>query len=252
MTTKIINLDEKGLTRNYKDDDQFVTANGTDKDISELVADHKEALSQEIMGKRLGYSDSLQERLQFIHTESVVRADLVNFIVADVESGKLKMEEDGVAIKKASLLASIRRFNKGNEFVSDYMTTSEGVIRLGITGEGNRGIELYLAHVVGDALSYLTCIELDALFMMVKEIGRYQRKYFNMNDEYTRKHREMHDFMWGYSIVFDNDIFNDVDVIEEQLNASYDTYTSIRNLVDVANDIADHRLKTLEEGEAQR
>lgn len=251
MSTKIINLDEKGLTRNYKEDAQFVHSRRTDAGIAELVSDHREEISQEIIERRSEYSDSLQDRLQDIHHEALVRADLVRFIVADAESGKLKMEDDGVTIKKTSLLASIRRFKKNNVSANDYMTNTEGVIPLSITDDSNRSTRLYLAHIVGNAPSYLDCIELDALFVKIRAIGGYQREYFNTNDEYTRKHREMHEFMWEYRIVFDNDIFNDVEVTDEQVNSSYSTYTSIRNLIDVANDIADHRLKTLEEGEAQ-
>ena len=248
MNPKIINLDEKGLTRNYKEDARFLHVYGKYNELLNLIREHKEQISQDIIDAMPEYSEDLQKSLHDIHTEAVVRADLVNFIVADVESGKLKMEEDGVTIKKASLLASIRRFKKDNVYIDDYLTTTEGVVPLGITDDRNRSTRLYLAHIVGNAPSYLTCIERDALCKTIKEIGKYQREYFNTNDEYTIKHREMHGFMWDYRIVFDNDIFNDVDVTEEQLNASYDTYTSIRNLTDVANAIADHRLKTLEEG----
>ena len=254
MTTKIINLDEKGLTRNYKEDTRFLQVYGKDNELVNMIREHKEQLSQDIIDAMPDYSEDLQKRLHDIHAEALVRADLVRFILAEAESGRLKMEEDGVTIKKASLLASIRRFKRDNVGIDEHLnlTTIEGAILLSITDYRNRRIRLYLSHIISEAPSDLVCIELNALFLKIKEIGRYQRKYFNTNDEHTRKQREMHDFMWGYSIVFDNDIFNDVDVIEEQLNASYDTYTSIRNLVDVANDIADHRLKTLEEGEAQR
>ena len=252
MNPKIINLDEKGLTR-------FLQVYGKDNELLNLIREHKEQISQDIIDAMPEYSEDLQKRLHDIHAEALVRADLVRFILAEAESGRLKMEEDGVTIKKASLHASIRRFKRDNVGIDDYLnlttinlTTIEGAILLSITDDRNRRIRLYLSHIVSEAPSDLVCIELNALFLKIKEIGRYQRKYFNTNDEHTRKQREMHDFMWGYSIVFDNDIFNDVDVTEEQLNASYDTYTSIRNLVDVANDIADHRLKTLEEGEAQR
>lgn len=254
MNPKIINLDEKGLTRNYKEDARFLHVYGKYNELLNLIREHKEQISQDIIDAMPEYSEDLQKRLHDIHAEALVRADLVRFILAEAESGRLKIEEDGVTIKKASLLASIRRFKRDNVGIDEYLnlTTIEGAIMLSITDYRNRRIRLYLSHIISGAPSDLDCIEIDALFSKVREIGRYQREHFNTNDEYTCKHREMHDFMWEHSIVFDNDIFNDVDVTEGQLNASYDTYTSIRNLVDVANDIADHRLKTLEEGEAQR
>lgn len=253
MNPKIINLDEKGLTRNYKEDTRFLQVYGKDNELVNMIREHKEQLSQDIIDAMPDYSEDLQKRLHDIHAEALVRADLVRFILAEAESGRLKMEEDGVTIKKASLHASIRRFKRDNVGIDEHLnlTTIEGAILLSITDYRNRRIRLYLSHIVGNAPSYLDCIELDALFVKIRAIGGYQREYFNTNDEYTRKHREMHEFMWEYRIVFDNDIFNDVEVTDEQVNSSYSTYTSIRNLIDVANDIADHRLKTLEEGEAQ-
>lgn len=95
MNPKIINLDEKGLTRNYKEDARFLQVYGKYNELLNLIREHKEQISQDIIDAMPEYSEDLQKRLHDIHAEALVRADLVRFILAEAESGRLKMGEDG-------------------------------------------------------------------------------------------------------------------------------------------------------------
>lgn len=231
----MINLKESALTKDYKKKSDFKHIHGTSREAMQLLAKDKDAIV-EVLGRMVhGYSHTLRCALKDIKDTSDAQIKLVNFIHEELKEGKLKLSDTGNMIKKTSIMAGIRRFERENDYSGIYLTTTEGNIPAIVSKKGNivpGGVQLCHATNNKDVSNLVQAIETSAYYNMLSAIGSAQINYFNTHDECVLMQKEMREYMSEHRIVFDEDIFNKEDMTDERTRYTYEAFKEIKLLQD--------------------